>query len=186
MPFRRKTFLLSGILTVSGLGTLFANSLPELKLIRHQYLTEAEQVRISEWFTGRENPGRRQYLRSRPTVRSGYYFVVDCPRHLRENPDFSEGAFVLQIFPGGTLRPLTYHFPLSDSASPRRPFYIGLTGPDWPGSEQRPIAWRIDLVGDNRDQPLASWQSHLWADPESASISDPGFDTSQSLDPLQP
>ncbi len=164
--FRRAPRLLWAF-TLIGIAGSVPAEVSELKLIRHEYIPESEQIRISEWFTGRENPGRRQYLRSRPDARSGYYFVISIPAAVKPLLDAAETSFRIRIYPGETLRPLEYQFPFPESAQPSRPFYIGLTGTDWPEPNQLPIAWKIELLGpDPAQTTLASWQSHLWSDRE--------------------
>lgn len=136
----------------------------QLELVRHIYLEESAQVRISEYFTGNENPGRRQYIRTSPTSRSGYYFVVRLRSPLRQNPLPSEGRFEIELYRRDSINPLLYRFPLDQGMKPRAPFYLGITDQDWPEKDARPIAWQIRLLN-QQDQVIGTWSSLLWETP---------------------
>ena len=112
--------------------------------------------RISEYFTGRENPGGRTLLRSQPAERAGYYWLLRT-----RSP---------QPLAGVTIE-LTYTAP--DAASPRTQVFhvdlpagshvtmVGLTGADWPDLETEPVVWRLRLL-DRSGTELAHETSFLW------------------------
>lgn len=158
---------------ILGIGLLRADPVPELELVRHGFIPVSEQIRISEWFTGRENPGRRQYLRSDPSDRSGYYFVLRIPSHLQDAAGAVPLAFSIEIFPGGTLRPLVCDYPVPAFLSLEKPFYLGITGDHWAQPDRAPIAWKIVLhPAGTEHAALAQWKSHLWSDPVELPSSD--------------
>jgi hypothetical protein len=117
--------------------------------------------RISEFLTGEENPGRQTILRTQPTDRAGYYFLMRI-----DNPDAAITGATVQL---DVIRP--------DSSTPKNflftttvphgshAFNIGLSGTDWPGTQVNPVAWRL-IVRSADGTELARQQSFLWALPE--------------------
>lgn len=116
-------------------------------------------VRISEYFTGRENTGGETVVRTRPDTRDGFYFLTRVHSHTA-----AAGAhFVLQVVRPGDPAGQTYTFPV-DVAAGSRVFELGLTGADWPGQEIHPVAWHLELqAADGR--VLAAKSSFLWEKP---------------------
>ncbi len=138
-------------------------AVPEVQFVRvwPQWRDEGSFKRISEYFNGREDPGRIELRRSHPAERSGYYFLTRV-RH----PGVSlEGAkFVVRvIMPDDPLPKPAFTFP-ADTGPGENLFEIGLTGIDWPGPRAHPVAWRLDLVAAD-GHPLAWAQSFLWSKP---------------------
>lgn len=122
-----------------------------------RYVPEEDFARISEFFTGRENPGDRLYLRSQPEKRAGFYWIIDADPTLRR-----EGEEVrLEVQIPGSPETRSFAFPLAAEAAGS--LWIGLTGPDWPGPDARPIAWHLAVVGEN-GSILREHQSFLWTD----------------------
>lgn len=117
--------------------------------------------RISEYFTGRENPSGLEIRRSRPADRAGYYFLA----RVRHKTVTLVGAkFQLHIITPDAPEPKPVLEFAADTGPGEDVFEIGLTGKDWPNSKQHPVAWRLDLVA--QDGHLLAWsQSFLWDKP---------------------
>lgn len=115
---------------------------------------------ISEYFTGREDAGRRVILRSQPDARAGFYYLVRVAESAESHPS---SKFALHVFLPGTPDPKTFTFP-TDVPARSTLFQIGLTGADWPGPEIHPVAWKLELL-DAQGEVLASAQSFLWSKP---------------------
>lgn len=149
-------FLVAVVLSVSALAS-------DVRILRvwPGYRTPESFVRISEYFTGQENPGRKQtLLRSHPEARGGLYFLT---RVANTGTAMTDARIVLQIITVRSPAESTYTF---NTALPpgEHVFHVGLTGPDWTTAAEHPVAWRISVVAaDNRE--LASEQSFLWSKP---------------------
>jgi len=112
---------------------------------------------ISEFLSGRENTDGQTIVRSQPTERSGYYFLMRTTAAAAVT-----GARVeLQVLLPGMEHPRVAAFP-ADLPAGSHVMLAGLTGQDWPGEKTRPLAWHLALIGPD-GKVLASAQSYLWA-----------------------
>ena len=116
--------------------------------------------RISEYFTGHENPGRRTILRTRAEARAGFYFLV---RARNSGAALTDATFNLQVILPDAPDAKTYTFPAKLSAG-ATVFQLRLTGADWPGPRTHPVAWRLRLLAAD-GSVLAHAQSFLWEIP---------------------
>jgi hypothetical protein len=147
------------VLLFAGLAS--ASPAAEVKLVRllPGYRTTASFQRLSEFLTGRENTGKDTVLRSQPAVRDGYYWFFRL-----ENRDsaIAEAVFELQVITPAGPDPKTFTFraPVPHGTPA---FYVGLTGSDWTGPKDEPVAWalRVRTVAGE----LVSTQSFLWSKP---------------------
>ena len=133
----------------------------ELTIVRvqHEWRDAASFKRIAEYFDGKEHNGGEALRRSRPEERSGYYFFVRI-----KNPGALRPAkAALQVVTSTSAQPVNYEFPVTLRAGDTV-FNIGLTGADWPDSEQHPVAWKLDFVADD-GHLLATATSYLWEKP---------------------
>lgn len=125
------------------------------------YRTEESFMRVSEYFTGRENTGGQTYLRSKPEQRAGYYFLV----RVKNSGERHEAARLeLQVITPHSPAPATYSYTVEVPRG-RHVYQIGLTGSDWPNVEEAPVAWHI-AVFDSQGNPLVTDQSYLWSKPD--------------------
>jgi hypothetical protein len=134
---------------------------PSKPVTGHRYVPEADFQRIAGYFTGREHPGDRLYLRSRPESRAGYYWML--PLDGIEEPRRIDGI-LLRVQAPGSPETRTYPFSPDDPMAPDKIVWVGLTGSDWPDPEARPIAWRIELRSADGEL-LAARESFLWSAP---------------------
>ncbi len=152
----------------------FANILPSAAFAKNDTSVEFVRVwpqwkdadsfkRISEYFTGEENPGRDTILRSQADNRNGFYFLIRA-----RNPatTFPGAKFILSIISPDSANPKVYEFPVTVEHG-SHVYHLGLTGDDWAGPEVHPVAWQLRLV-DGQNRELATRQSFLWALPESS------------------
>ena len=119
-------------------------------------------VRISEYFTGRENPGNRLLCRSRPNERAGLYFVLTLDEKSRKLPDGA--VFVLEVIRPDDPETKLFRIPVPAKRPRGKEVFLGLTGEDWPDEEARPVAWRLRLL-DAGGGTLAERKSFLWERP---------------------
>lgn len=115
--------------------------------------------RISEYFDGRENTGRDIVLRTHPTERAGYYFLVRLAQAGEPRPV----KFALQVIGPTSPRPREFTFAGTVPAK-GGVFQLGLTGPDWTRELKDPVAWRLDVLGAD-GATLATERSYLWDKP---------------------
>ena len=125
-----------------------------------EYRTADSFVRLSEFFTGKENTGGDVVLRSQPGARAGYYFLLRLDNDGAADPAV---RFELDVIRPGQPVPVTYTF---DSALPtgREVYHLGLTGTDWPNPEAEPVAWQLRLLSSTGAELLHE-QSFLWSLP---------------------
>lgn len=123
---------------------------------------DTDQVRrISEFFTGRENPGERIIVHSQAASRTGFYFLV---RVKNPGPLVAGSHFIVRVILPVSPDPKVFTL-AADVPAGGKVYQLGLTGSDWPNRRTYPVAWKLDLVGAD-GQLLASQESFLWAKPE--------------------
>ncbi len=127
-----------------------------------RYIPEANFQRISEFFSGEENPGSRRILRSDAESRSGFYYI------LRVNPVWNalpEGSILrVHYVPSGGVRVVSYDFLLGEQLKDwSGEVFFGLTGEQWKSASkwEQPIAWKLELLTSG-GEVLADRQSMLW------------------------
>lgn len=127
----------------------------------HPRYIEAETFkRISEYMTGRENPGKRVIIRTNPRQRDGYYFVLVIDRNVRKLP--SDAYIQGEFYTSKSLDLQTHRFEFPSILPNTREIFIGLTGDDWPQESAVPAAWRF-TIKNSQEQILAQEQSYLWS-----------------------
>jgi len=149
---------------IPAFSTLSLAAQNEVNIVRiwPEYRQADSFTRIAEYFGGQEK-SRELLVRSQPTARQGYYFLVRF-----ETPDARPGTILAleYILPSEELARLHF-FPI-DLPSGSRAVLAGLTGADWPGAKVQPTAWRLRLLAaDGRE--LARQQSFLWSLPPAES-----------------
>jgi hypothetical protein len=126
------------------------------------YHTAEEFERISEYFGHEEDVTGHHILRTKPEIRTGYYFLV---RFKNDTAEISNARIELQLITPFAAEPKTYTF---DSVIPKgnTAFHLGLTGTDWPGKpKDEAVAWQVRLLSATGTE-LAKTQSFLWAMPD--------------------
>jgi len=126
------------------------------------YRTAESFERISEYFGKNEEPAAQHIVRTQPSERTGYYFLV---RLKNENTEITGAHFELQIVTPFATLPKTFTF---DSSIPHgsHAFQLGLTGADWPGKpKDEAIAWQLRVLSSDGTE-LSRTQSFLWSQPE--------------------
>lgn len=133
--------------------------------VENRYVPEKDFARISEYFTGKENPGDRHYLRTLPEEREGYYWIIATPDSLKGKT--AEVDLEVQIPGSPEIRQESF------SVSPLEAdtLWIGITGSDWPTSDTRPVAWQL-IVRSSDGSPVLEKASYLWSPPVPTDESD--------------
>ena len=153
--------LLVALIALTSSAFAFAS---DVKVVRvwPGYRTADSFMRISEYFTGKENPGRKKtLLRSRPEQRAGFYFLTRVANTGAALPD---GTIELHVITPRSPKESVFTF---KTVVPHghNVFEVGLTGPDWPVASEHPVAWRIAVLASDGHE-LATEQSFLWSKPD--------------------
>jgi hypothetical protein len=143
------------------LALTVAASASEITIVRTlpEWRSAASFKRVSEYFTGKENPSGTTILRTHPEQRSGFYFLVRAI-----NPGATTATKInLQLVTPSEGKPKTYTFESTLEAG-KNIFNIGLTGEDWIDPRANPVAWKIEFLSPD-GRVLASDLSYLWENP---------------------
>ena len=154
----RRLLLLAACLTLP----LTALRAAEVSFVRvwPQWQSADPFTRISEFFTGRENPGERIILRTQADNRAGLYFLI---RVKNPGPLITKTHFAVAVILPGHPDPQVFNFN-TDVPAGGKVYQLGLTGADWPGRKIYPLAWQVELLGAD-GRPLAVQTSFLWSKP---------------------
>lgn len=155
-PDMRSAWLLAFAL-LSG-STLAANSGLELVRVWPGPRTAESFERISEYFTGRENPGGQTIVRSQPAARAGFYWLI----RTRNEVARSGVTIELSVTLPGTEAPKT-HVLRTDVPAGRHVTLAGITGADWPDLGVEPVTWQLRIL-DASGLELARDASFLWSE----------------------
>jgi len=145
------------------LGSAGLSRADEVKFVRvwPTWRDTASFERISEYFTGKENPGSQVLLRSHPEIRAGFYFLA---RATNSGPALTAGKLVLTVITPDSPKAKAYTFttalPTGDTV-----FNVGLTGADWAGETVHPVAWKIEITT-TEGRLLGVAKSFLWEKPD--------------------
>ena len=146
-----------------GVTASFAS---DLKIVRvmPDYHPADDFVRISEYFNGKENTGGATVLRTQPTRRDGYYFLV----RIKTTSPIEVAWIEAQVITPTNPEPRTDSFAVSIPAG-SQVIKLGLTGTDWSDSKAVPVAWKLRfLAADGKE--LATEQSYLWSKPPGPAV----------------
>ena len=135
----------------------------DLKIVRTWpgYRTAESFMRVSEYFTGRENSDGETYLRTQPKERAGYYFLS---RVKNSGAAMQEAQLTLQVITAKAPSPVTFSFKVEVPRG-QHVFQVGLTGSDWAGAGDNPVAWHLSIA-DSTGRVLVTDQSYLWSKPD--------------------
>lgn len=154
----RLVLLLGLLLGFAGLSRA-----DEIKFVRvwPGWRDAASFERISEYFTGKENPGSQVILRSHPEIRSGFYFLA---RVTNPGPALLAVKIIVYVITPDSPKAKAFTFaaalPNGDTV-----FDLGLTGADWAGEKVHPVAWKIEIVTTD-GHSLGAAKSFLWEKPD--------------------
>ncbi|MBL9214327.1 MAG: hypothetical protein JNG83_02505 [Opitutaceae bacterium] len=133
----------------------------DLTIVRIQpgWRDAASFKRISEYFTGREHTGREVVLRTHPGTRAGYYFLI----RVRNTGAPVRATFAFQVIPNSRAQPVLHQL-TAELGTGDTLLNLGLTGPDWPEADTNPVAWKLEVKGED-GHVLATALSYLWEKP---------------------
>lgn len=132
----------------------------EITEIKPRLIEEQQFMRIDEYLTGKENTGDRVILRSNPSSRTGYYFVLILDENVKYLPTGTK--IIGEFHTTKELGVQTIEFSLPKKRPKTNEIFVGLTGEDWPKGSVTPAAWRF-TIQDANGAVLATKQSFLWS-----------------------
>lgn len=137
----------------------FASARAELTIVSTNHRDADSFKRLSEFFTGKESPGRYAILRTVPSRRDGFYISLLG----KDKTRLSSVATVRIRF----VRPNeqnTESIDLPVSSITKRRILVGMTEREWEGVNERPVAWKIELL-DSNNRLVDQAKSFLWTEP---------------------
>jgi hypothetical protein len=166
MTASRHMFLPRHILAFIVLGLIASNATrvtgSETDSISHiwtEYRDEQSFVRLSEYFDGKENPGKKILLRTQPESREGFYFSIRLNEP--EGDRLFPGSVRLHLIAPDAEVPKTYDFALNPQDRKTSLILLGVTGGDWSYGDTLPLAWMIEILDQNGVQQAVK-KSFLW------------------------
>ena len=155
-------FVFQGILLISWLAIALPVSLgSEIKEAYPRYYEEQFFQRISEFFSGEENPGERAIVRTDPQARDGFYFALHLGKQVHLDPETTQIRIEIVVGVEETARSHTFELPANWSS--REELFLGFTGAEWP-EDNRPLAWKVEALN-SASNVLATYNSFLWKHP---------------------
>ncbi len=151
-----KTKPLSILITLI-LAALANTSASALEIIFADHRDTHSFQRISEFFTGQENPGRYLIARTDPERRDGFYVSIKADRN--DPLDQFTNARISYIKTASQDIHIS-EIPLTGKMKKR--ILVGLTEEEWFEDKTYPHAWKIEFL-DQSGQTLDSVQSFLWS-----------------------
>lgn len=127
--------------------------------ITPRYIEAEAFKRISEYMTGKENPGKRVIVRTNSRQRDGYYFILVLDRNVRKLPP--DAHLQGEFYTSKSLDLQTYRFEFPSILPSTREVFIGLTGDNQPPEGETPTAWRF-TIKNSQGEILAQKKSYLW------------------------
>jgi len=153
------SLLIPGLFGANGLGKANWN----VGYVYREKMSEEDFLRISEFFTGKENMGFHLVLRTNSEEREGLYFIIGLNGNVNDLPKGTELRinYILSDNPD----PQTISFDLPEGQGMSRELYVGLTGESMPLDGEPPLAWEIEFL-DAEKEILIKNQSFLWKMPQ--------------------
>lgn len=124
-----------------------------------EYRDEQSFVRLSEYFDGKENPGKAILLRTQPESREGFYFSIRL--NGTNGQPLQPGTLRLHIIAPDAENAESYDFALTSTNRKPSLVELGVTGSDWKYGDVLPLAWKIEIL-DSSGATMASQKSFLW------------------------
>lgn len=149
------------LLTLAPVSAIAATPEP-VSIIRiwPGYRTAESFTTVGELFGGGERESGRIIRRTQPASREGFYFLA----RLRLDEPLPGSEVRLEWVLPASPNVVTHRFAV-DLPSGEPVLHLGITGPDWPGPESRPVAWRLSVRDSGNGKILVRSQSSLWTAP---------------------
>lgn len=128
-----------------------------IEVVYSKYRDADSFKRISEHFSGVENPGRYTIARSDSNRRDGHYVALRIEKS--DTPRLFHSIKAYYVKPGST-EVETASIVLQGKIKKR--LLVGLTEPYWHSEENMPVAWKIEFL-DANGNVVGQAESFLWS-----------------------
>ena len=156
MIFPKIVFFFASVAIVSGGWAAI-----DLKVFSQSYWEHNDFVRVSEYFTRKENTSNRIILRTQEESRAGFYFFIEIESN-NLALKASDLSLELKVLDSVSIDAKNYQFALPIQVFRKGKFLLGLTGEDWPNRKIQPLAWYLRVYSKD-GETVASTQSFLWS-----------------------
>lgn len=148
-------------------GSVYAKTVKQgkalqIRSVRFEAMTKEDFLRISEFFSGKENKGMHLVLRTDPDERGGVYCVIALNKVIKRLPAGTKLTLDYILPEDSKVRTKEFILPAGEGRS--REIYLGLTGASRPMNDTLPIAWKLTFA-DNDGKLLMEKKSYLWEMP---------------------
>tara|TARA_B100001093_G_C26713480_1_gene964554 strand:- start:95 stop:589 length:495 start_codon:yes stop_codon:yes gene_type:complete len=127
--------------------------------VRAEYHVESDFLRIREFFSGKEYTADSLILRTSAERKGLYFHLPLCAARI----SFLKGKTIkLEVIDSTDPQSRTFHFVIPKELKGQKKVLLGLTGKDWNETEMNLVAWRIIMLGSQKENLLVN-QSSLWA-----------------------
>jgi hypothetical protein len=163
MGYKNQWVLILLLVSALFVGNVLCNADNiEIENVKLRIIDAKAFSRISEYFTGRENQGRRIILRTDPEQRGGLYFIIRFSDSMKNLPRGLNLSLDYYAAGSGKLNHCGYEMPYP--LKPTNKVFAGITSSDTI-KLGIPIAWRIQLL--TQDGSIYSeLKSYLWEMPD--------------------
>lgn len=127
--------------------------------VRVKHHVENDFLRIREFFSGKEYTADSLILRT-SAERKGLYFHL--PLSAARISHLKGKTIELEVIDSTEPQSRSFHFVIPKELKRQKKVLLGLTGKDWNETEMNLVAWRIIILGSQRENLLVN-QSSLWA-----------------------
>lgn len=143
---------------------LIAGETVEIKNVKLRLIESQKFYRISEFFTGIENTGKREIIRSDPKFRGGLYYILNLSCSIQDLPEGT--SYLIHYYAAEANKVLSEEFHPTDLKKKNvHTVFLGITHSDEHNSSL-PIAWKVQLLNKDRSV-LVEKKSYLWEMPDS-------------------
>lgn len=128
-------------------------------IVQVKHHAKEDFLRIPELFTGKEYSGKYIILRS-SEFRNGLYFYLPFTADYLSN--IGGSTIELALIDSSLPKARAFNFSIPDNFSGQKKVLLGLTGKDWDDNKIRLVAWKIEVLGLEKES-LHINQSSLWS-----------------------
>ena len=146
----------AGVFACSAAGKI------EIENAKLRIIEAGTFTRVSEYFTGHENQGRRVIVRSDPENRGGLYFIIRFSESTKDFPQGLRLAVDYYSMKQGKLDHQEFELPYPMKRTNK--IFAGITAEETKDTTL-PIAWRIQLLRQD-GSVYSELKSYLWEMPE--------------------
>lgn len=143
-------------LLVLTFSLLIAGQAMAMDVISSEHRDAHSFIRISEYLTGKENPGRYTIVRTVADRRDGFYIALKVQD--KQTALKYDAVRISHVKPGA-MEIHTQTITILSKLKKR--LLIGFTDEEWNTAKRIPLAWKVELI-DRAGNPVETSKSFLW------------------------